>query len=254
MFRLLLLVCVGVVAVRANLTGVTVAAGDCLCVSGTGVNARDHAGTTGTTVVATYNTGSCFKLYGGILTAGEYRWYELTDGSKRFWIAGNYLTKSDATACTAGACSAREKELACELFHSSNVKAAQSHPSGHTDNGYPYNNLRDMCNGLKASRSHYTCSECPSPGAPGGTTCLSVKLLEYLVALKNKYSDIYITELCGACHSCQSRHYSGLAVDLDNPPARREGYLSLCSSMGGWGQDEGNHIHCQFYDGPHPNW
>lgn len=42
MFRLLLLVCVGVVAVRANLTGVTVATGDCLCVSGTGVNARDH--------------------------------------------------------------------------------------------------------------------------------------------------------------------------------------------------------------------
>lgn len=40
------------------------------------------AGTTGTTVVATYNTGSCFKLYGGVLTVGQYTWYELTDGSK----------------------------------------------------------------------------------------------------------------------------------------------------------------------------
>lgn len=46
-------------------------------------------------------------------------------------------------------------------------------------------------------RDSYTCSECPSPGAPGGTTCLSVKLLEYLVALKNKYSDIYVSDLGG---------------------------------------------------------
>ena len=61
-----------------------------------------------------------------------------------------------------------------------------------------------------------------------------------------------INELAGACHSCHSRHYSGLAVDLHNG-ARSAEFLSKCAATGGWGQDEGNHIHCQFYDQPHPN-
>ena len=61
-----------------------------------------------------------------------------------------------------------------------------------------------------------------------------------------------INELAGACHSCTSRHYSGLAVDLHND-ARSAEYLRKCTAMGGWGQDESNHIHCQFYDQPHPN-
>ena len=39
------------------------------------------AGTTGTTVVGTYNTGTCFKMSGGILTKDGYTWYELNDGS-----------------------------------------------------------------------------------------------------------------------------------------------------------------------------
>lgn len=42
MSPLVLLVCVGVVAVGADLAGVTVTDGDCLCVVGTGVNARDR--------------------------------------------------------------------------------------------------------------------------------------------------------------------------------------------------------------------
>jgi hypothetical protein len=65
---------------------------------------------------------------------------------------------------------------------------------------------------------------------------------------------LQINELAGACHSCQSRHYSGLAVDLGIGDHRNAEYLQKCTEMGGWGQDEGSHIHCQFYDGPHPNW
>ncbi|RUS86195.1 hypothetical protein EGW08_006041, partial [Elysia chlorotica] len=53
-------------------------------------------------------------------------------------------------------------------------------------------------------------------------------------------------ELAGACHSCTSRHYNGQAVDLHND-ARTSEYLRTCESMGGWAQDEGNHVHCQFY-------
>ena len=64
---------------------------------------------------------------------------------------------------------------------------------------------------------------------------------------------LQINELAGACHSCKSRHYSGLAVDLHND-ARSQEYIDKCNAMGGLGIDEHNHIHCQFYDGPHPNW
>ncbi|MCI3756291.1 hypothetical protein MQA17_25540, partial [Escherichia coli] len=248
----ILLVGLFVAVAQANLAGVSVATGDCLCVSGSGVNARNQPGTTGTTVVAVYNTGTCFHFYGGILTKDGYTWYELNTGSSRVWVAGNYLIKGTTAQCDAGACSATQKALACELFHSTNIHAARVHPSGVTDNAFAYNNLNDMCNGHKASRSRYTCSECSSPGAPGGTTCLSTNLLRYLVALKNR-GVVIVNELAGACHSCQSRHYSGLAVDLHND-ARSSEYLSTCTSMGGWGQDEGNHIHCQFYDGTHPNW
>ncbi|PVD35639.1 hypothetical protein C0Q70_02602 [Pomacea canaliculata] len=174
MSPLVLLVCVGVVAVGADLAGVTVTDGDCLCVVGTGVNARDRP---------------------------------------------------------SGACSAREKELACELLRNPKIGLARVHPSGKTDNAYAYNNLRDMCNGLKASRSSYSCSECAT-GAPGGTVCLSEKVLEYLATLAQKYDDVYVTELAGACHSCSSLHYSGKAVDLRIPGTRaqRQGYLDTCKT------------------------
>ena len=56
---------------------------------------------------------------------------------------------------------------------------------------------------------------------------------------------LQVNELAGACHSCHSKHYSGRAVDLDND-ARSAEYLRECVRLGGWGQDEGNHIHCQF--------
>nr|KAG5708202.1 hypothetical protein BaRGS_021136 [Batillaria attramentaria] len=59
------------------------------------------------------------------------------------------------------------------------------HPSGVSDNAYAYNNLRDMCSpGGKAARSSYSCNVCRS-GTPGGSVCLSIALLEYLVELQD---------------------------------------------------------------------
>ncbi|XP_076435368.1 uncharacterized protein LOC143275273 [Babylonia areolata] len=149
-------------------------------------------------------------------------------------------------------CSKKVKDLACELFSPDGDRiAAKRHPSGQKDNAYPYNNLRDVCNGGKASRSSYRCSsQCH---APGGSTCLSPKMLKYLVDLKNS-GKIWINELAGACHSCTSRHYSGLAVDLHKFPGHYQRYMKACTDAGGWALEERNHVHCQFYDTPHPNW
>lgn len=152
-----------------------------------------------------------------------------------------------------GGCTELQKDLACELFKADNVRAARRHPSGQKDNAYPYNNLRDMCLGRKASRSSYNCNN--GCYAPGGTTCLSKDLLTYLVHLKDSGKTIIINELAGACHSCRSRHYSGLAVDLHRPnEAYRKLYMSQCVRHGGWALNEATHVHCQFKDGPHPNW
>ena len=57
--------------------------------------------------------------------------------------------------------------------------------------------------------------------------------------------DLQVNEIAGACHSCHSYHYRGTAVDID-PGSRKQELINKCSSMGGWPNDEINHIHCQF--------
>ena len=57
---------------------------------------------------------------------------------------------------------------------------------------------------------------------------------------------LQVNEIAGACHSCTSKHYLGRAVDLHNPSGQSTYMINLCSNMGGWAQNEGNHVHCQF--------
>lgn len=243
-----------VVDVGASLIGTTVRAGDCVCAT-TGVNARDKAGLTGT-VVVTLSAGQCGTIFGGILTKDGYKWYEIKYNGQRVWVAGNYLSKSSSSSCgssstgstSTGTCSAEQQRLACGILAKHNsgvVNLAKRHPSGVQDNAYAYNNIKDMCDGKQASRSSYSCSTCPT-GTPGGSVCLTLNLLNYLTTLASR-GHVIVNELAGACHSCTSRHYNGQAVDLHND-ARTSEYLRTCESMGGWAQDEGDHVHCQFYD------
>jgi len=234
-----------------DITGTTVHAGDCVCAT-TGVNARDHAGLSGH-VVTTLSSGSCGTIFGGILTKDGYKWYEIKYNGQRMWVAGKYMrtgsgcSGGSSGSTASGTCSSAQKQKACTLLAKSGhgLDLAKRHPSGVSDNAYAYNNIRDMCNGHQASRSSYSCSTCPT-GTPGGSVCLTNNLLDYLIKLVNN-GNVIVNELAGACHSCNSRHYRGEAVDLHNDHRSAE-YLRECTAMGGWGQDEGNHIHCQFYD------
>ncbi|KAL3885718.1 hypothetical protein ACJMK2_025763 [Sinanodonta woodiana] len=219
----------------ANITGHHPTTGACLCITGTAVNARDNHGIHAT-VVATLNNGDCFKFHGGILTADGYTWFQLQN-------VHGHVTSSSGT----GSCSAAVKDLACKILaqhNSHQISLWDQHPSGVHDNAFALNNIRDTCDGHMASRSHYTCSICPS-GAPGGHVCLSETLLRYLHDL-GTHGRIHVNEIAGACHHCGSDHYSGRAVDLHND-ARSSEYMSKCRAIGGTPLDEGNHIHCSVH-------
>ncbi|XP_059172121.1 uncharacterized protein LOC131953101 [Physella acuta] len=145
------------------------------------------------------------------------------------------------------ACPADAVTLACNILakhNSGKVVLATAHFSRITDNAFALNNIRDMCNGKEASRSSYSCSECKTKPAPGGTVCISSKVLTYLSNLIDK-GTVKVNEIAGACHSCTSKHYSGTAIDLDDGPRDAE-YMTACRNIGGVAIDEGNHIHCQF--------
>lgn len=252
MFYTAILLLLTAAVARGNITGQHPHAGKCLCLSGTGVNARDKPGLLGTHVIATVNTGECYKFHGGILTKDGYTWYQLQHvNGHNPWVAGNFLNTGTTSQCSGSSsgstsCSATAKNLACDLLARNNNKSIalwNIHPSGRHDNAYALNNIWDTCHGHAASRSHYLCSLCSSP-APGGSVCLSTTLLRYLHTLASK-GYIHVNELAGACHTCGSKHYLGRAVDLHNDSRSAE-MLKLCFAMGGWGQDEGNHIHCQF--------
>ena len=57
-----------------------------------------------------------------------------------------------------------------------------------------------------------------------------------------------VNEIAGACHSCTSKHYLGRAVDVHNPSDQTSYMVTLCEDMGGYGLDEGNHVHCHFFE------
>ncbi|XP_033751761.1 lysozyme-like [Pecten maximus] len=96
-----LLCCLGFVGIiSASISG-HIASGTCVCLTTSGVNARSGAGLSNS-ILATLNSGECYKFNGGIRTHDGYHWYELQDvhGHHRVWIAGNYLRTSSSSHCS----------------------------------------------------------------------------------------------------------------------------------------------------------
>ncbi|ESO90941.1 hypothetical protein LOTGIDRAFT_163448 [Lottia gigantea] len=156
--------------------------------------------------------------------------------------------------CAAKAeCSRRSKQLACRILDRERdglITLAMNHSSsGHQDYAYPRLNLQHTCNNQKSQRSSYSCPDlCKTSPAPGGSTCLSPKMLQYIESLIiSRFNGIYITAITGGCHKCGSKHYDGLAVDLKKQGDFQK-FLSRCRSMGGKGLDSDDHINCQFFE------
>lgn len=97
--------------------------------------------------------------------------------------------------------------LAQRILDSAAITLATTHSSGNEDNANTRQNIIDTAAGLPARRSSYD-------DAPGGTIPLNARMLESLLALAEHFT-FAISELVGGRHSPNSRHYVGVAADIN---------------------------------------
>lgn len=98
-------------------------------------------------------------------------------------------------------------EVAALIAAHANIALADRHTSGQPDEAYARQNIADTAAGRPAKRSAYG-------NAPGGTIALRAPLLDGILALADRYS-FRVSEIAGGSHSATSRHYVGVAFDID---------------------------------------
>ena len=110
--------------------------------------------------------------------------------------------------------------IAEEILSNPRIKLATSHVSGVVDEANAHQNMEDAADGHAAHRSSYG-------GAPGGTVSLNLSMLRGMLGLAERYS-FAVSELCGGSHNPNSRHYAGVAFDVNEINGRpvRAGILT----------------------------
>jgi hypothetical protein len=141
-------------------------------------------------------------------------------------------------------------QQATRILNHPRIILATAHVSGVNDNATARQNILDTSNGLQASRSNYG-------NAQGGSVQLDTRLLEGILRLADQYS-FAISEIAGGSHSRTSRHYAGIAVDVNVINGQRvnarhsdaRGFMQACRNLGATellGPGDPNHdthIHC----------
>ncbi|XP_071841722.1 uncharacterized protein [Apostichopus japonicus] len=161
------------------------------------------------------------------------------------------FTKPSGTCSTSGG---SRQELACAIKNHARVYLLDNNgylnSKGSNDGASAYDNIVDTCNGGAARRSSYTCS---SGTAPGGTTYLSTSVLQYILDLLDDGYNLQVNCLAGACHSTNSWHYQGTAVDFQiSSGDPYSTWMSYCSShgarenLGPGDAGHSTHTHCAF--------
>jgi zinc D-Ala-D-Ala carboxypeptidase len=104
------------------------------------------------------------------------------------------------------------QELARRVQRHAAITTAETHVSGHADDGATAaNNIDDAANGNDAHRSSYTDG---ANTGPGGTVALDEEMLEGMLTLADEYN-FRVSEIAGGVHGDRSRHYAGVAFDID---------------------------------------
>ena len=125
------------------------------------------------------------------------------------------------------------ERLAKALLSHPNIEFANYHVSGRRDNATALDNIRQTSQGLAAARSSYG-------RAPGGYTYLDPKMLKALKVMADEGYRFHITSIAGSSHSSRSRHYLGVAFDINKINGVRVGYgkpywkefIRRCEAMG----------------------
>jgi hypothetical protein len=108
--------------------------------------------------------------------------------------------------------------LAKEVLDHPKITLMRKQISGRVDSASSYHNIASVANGYRASRSNYG-------RAPGGYTKLRRKMLTTMLYLADRKGYSYrVTSIAGGSHSRKSRHYAGIAFDVDMINGRKVGY------------------------------
>ncbi len=146
------------------------------------------------------------------------------DDQDEIWCEEEANLEASAFVKTFDAAAADDlASLATRILNHPKIELATTHVSLVADQATAKHNIVDTAGGARARRSNYG-------GAPGGTVALSDRLLGGLLALADQHS-FAISELAGASHSPNSRHYVGVAADINSINGRqvRAGHPDLAT-------------------------
>ncbi len=113
------------------------------------------------------------------------------------------------SSCSGGAGSPKVRRASSQsiLIHS-RINLADYHVSGRHDRATALHNVEQATDGGPSRRSTYQ-------KAPGGKVLIDTRVLRALEKLADSGYSMRISELAGGSHSSRSRHYAGIAFDVD---------------------------------------
>ncbi|MFO1183483.1 MAG: chitosanase [Bauldia sp.] len=147
-------------------------------------------------------------------------------------LEGATRASASPAAAPVGAAPPATAAIARRLIDEGRVEFAMEHVSGVSDDAFARLNIEDTAAGRSAHRSAYG-------NAPGGTVALDKRMLSAMAALSEKHR-YFVTEIAGASHSPNSRHYAGIAFDvgiLDGRPVNssnpaRQDFMAMGRALG----------------------
>lgn len=108
--------------------------------------------------------------------------------------------------------------LAKEVLNHPKITLMRKQVSGRVDRASSHHNILSVARGYSARRSSYG-------RAPGGSTKLRRKMLKTMLYLADSKGYSYsVSSIAGGSHSRTSRHYAGIAFDVDKINGIKVGY------------------------------
>jgi len=164
-----------------------------------------------------------------------------TDGNAVIYAQGHVAKWANGVQISTAPTGSSSQAAASAILNNANITLQTVHVSGVRDSATARQNIVDTAAGRPAARSSYQ-------GAPGGTVALSSRMLTALQQIGSE-GRIRVSEIAGGSHTAGSKHYSGVAFDIDQYGTRgASGIVTRCKQLGATyaAFENGNHVHCQW--------